>query len=180
MGSGKGSLIRHANEHFPELAILPSYTSRPIRAEKVEGSHYRFVSADEFKGMIDRDEFLEWAIFSENYYGTRKQDVEECLSKGKVVIKEMEVQGVRQVQKLLPKEDLITIYIDAGPWEELIGRATRRHHMSEEELVRRKERFDDEVTFLPKADVVIKNPAGKREEADQAFEKIIAQAISST
>jgi len=180
MGSGKGSLIRHAIEHFPDLGILPSYTSRPKRPDHVEGSHYRFISLDEFKGMIERDEFLEWAMFSGNYYGTRKQDLEDCLAKGKVVIKEMEVQGVRQVLKILPKEDVVTIFIHAGSWEELRDRAIKRDHMSDEELARRKERYDDEITFMKEADVVIENPTGKREEADRAFEAVIEEAISHT
>ncbi|HEY4489463.1 MAG TPA: guanylate kinase [Candidatus Paceibacterota bacterium] len=180
MGSGKGSLIRHASEHFPDLGILPSYTSRPKRPDHVEGSHYRFISLDEFKAMIERDEFLERATFSDNYYGTRKQDLEDCLTKGKVVIKEMEVQGVRQVKQLLPKEDLITIFINAGPWEELKDRAIKRDHMSEEELARRKERYDDEVTFMPEADLIIENRTGEREKADQAFEAVISEAISNT
>lgn len=176
MGSGKGSLIRHATEQFPELSVLPSYTSRARRPDHVEGSHYRFVSAEEFKAMIDRGEFLEWAEFSQNYYGTRKADVEELLAGGKVVIKEMEVQGIRQVKEILPKEDLVTVFIDAGSWEELAERAVKRDHMSEEELERRKERYEDELTFAPEADVVIHNGRGQREEADRAFEDLVRGA----
>jgi guanylate kinase len=172
--------MRHATEHFPELGVLNSYTTRPRRPDHVENDHYRFVSVDEFKSMIDRGEFLEWAEFSGNYYGTRKQDVEECVANGKVIIKEMEVQGVRQLKGLLPKDDLITVFIDAGPWDGLVERALKRDHLSEEEIARRKARFDDEITFMPEADVIVHNGAGQREEADQAFEEVVAKAIAGS
>lgn len=178
-GSGKSTLMRHAREHFPELGVLNSYTTRQRRPDHVENDHYRFVSVDEFKAMREGGEFLEWAEFSGNYYGTRKADVEGFIADGKVVIKEMEVQGVRQVKDLLPKEDVLTIFIHAGPWEELMDRAIKRDHMDEEELARRKARYDDEVTFMPEADVIIENRAGQREEADQAFEAVIQNAVTT-
>lgn len=179
-GSGKGTLIRNAREHFPELGMLNSYTTRPRRPDHVENEYYRFISADEFKSMVERGEFLEWAEFSGNYYGTRKQDLEDSLAQGKVVIKEMEVQGVRQVKELISKDDLITVFIHAGSWEELAERAVKRDHMDEEELARRKARFEDEITYMPEADFVIENRAGKLEEADRAFEAVIRDAISHT
>jgi guanylate kinase len=180
MGSGKSTLLRHAVEHYPELGVLNSYTTRARRPDHVENDHYRFVSKEEFQGMIDRGDLLEWAEFSSNFYGTRKQDLEEELSQGKVVIKEMEVQGVRQVKGLLDPEDVLTIFIDAGSWEELVERAMKRDPLSDDELERRKKRFEDEVTFIPEADVVIKNGPGKLEEADKAFEQVIADTLEAT
>lgn len=179
MGSGKSTLLRHAVEQHPELGVLNSYTTRARRPDHVENDHYRFVTKEEFQGMIDRGELLEWAEFSGNFYGTRTQDLEDQLALGKVIIKEMEVQGVRQVKRLLASEDLITIFIDAGSWEELVGRAMKRDPLSEDELLRRKQRFDDEVTFIPEADFVIQNGAGKLEEADRAFDQVITDAIAA-
>lgn len=176
-GSGKSTLMRHAIERFPSLGVLNSYTTRPRRSDHIENGHYRFVTDEEFQEMIARGEFLEWVKFSGNFYGTRKADVEECVTKGKVVIKEMEVQGVRQTKQLLPKEDVLTIFINSGPWEELMERAVKRDHMDEEELARRKTRFDDEVTFMSEADVIIENGFGQREAADQAFEVLVANTL---
>ena len=179
-GSGKSTLMRHAIERFPELGVLNSYTTRARRPDHVENDHYRFVSVDEFKAMIEKGEFLEWAEFSGNYYGTRKEDVEACIADGTVVIKEMEVQGVRQTKELLPEDDVLTIFIDAGPWEVLMDRAVKRDHMDEQELARRKARYDDEVTFMPEADVIIDNGSGMREAADRAFESVIARVLAGT
>lgn len=179
MGSGKGTLIRNATEHFPGLGILNSYTTRDRRPDHVESEHYRFVSKEEFQQMVDRGEFLEWAEFSGNYYGTRKADLDEALSHGEVIIKEMDVQGVRQMRGLLSPDDMVSIFIDAGSWEELVERAMKRDPLTSEELDKRKQRYDDEMTYLPEADVVIRNVTGRLEEADSAFEKIIADAIEA-
>ncbi len=130
--------------------------------------------------MIERGEFLEWAEFSGNYYGTRRADIEQGLAEGNVMFKEMEVQGVRQARKLLQKNELITVFIDAGSWEELSRRALAREHMDEATLEKRRLRFEDERTFMLEADVVIENHTGKQAEAMAAFETVIAKAIEDT
>jgi len=177
MGSGKSMLMKHAIAAHPELVIPYSYTTRPRRPDAVENDHYRFVTVAEFEAMIAEGAFLEWARFGDNYYGTLRAEVEEELTAGKVLLKEMEVQGVRQVRDLLPKEQLVTVYVDAGGWEELEERARNRAPITDEELAKRKQRFEDEVTFLPEADRVIQNHAGMREEAIASFEAIIEEAL---
>jgi len=179
MGSGKSTLMRHAIERFPEVTTPYSYTSRPRRPDAVENTHYKFVTAKEFEEMIARDEFLEWAKFSDNYYGTLKEYVEEGLREGKVMFKEMEVQGVRQAKASLDPADLVTVFIDAGPWEGLVDRALQRAHMSPEELERRRRHHEDELTFMPEADVVIHNRTlEERDSAMKTFEKIIEDALN--
>lgn len=179
-GSGKGTLIKHAMERFPEIFMPASYTSRPRRADAVESAHYTFVSTEEFKHLIAEGKFLEWAEFSGHYYGTLKEEVERGLSEGKVMFKEMEVQGVRQVQKLLPPSEFVTVFIEAGSWEELERRALLRGPMDEATLRRRRARYDDELTFIPEANVVIENHHGKQQEAMDAFDAVIAKALKET
>jgi len=179
MGSGKSTLMRHAIERFPELRTPYSYTTRPRRPDSVENEHYKFVSTEEFEEMIRNDEFLEWAKFSNNYYGTLKEYVQEGIEEGKVMFKEMEVQGVRQVLAHMDHKDLVTVFIDAGSWETLVSRALQRAHMSDEELERRKKHFEEELTFMPDADVVIHNRTPEEKgSAMQAFEKIIEDALN--
>ena len=177
MGSGKSMLMKHAIATYPELVIPYSYTTRPRRPDAVENDHYRFLMVPEFEKMIEEGAFLEWARFGDNYYGTLKAEVEEDLAAGKVLLKEMEVQGVRQVRDLLPKEQFVTVYIDAGPWEGLRERALKRAPMSDEELSKRKQRYDDELTFKDEADTVVVNHEGKQEEAKAAFAAVIEAAL---
>ncbi len=179
-GSGKGTLMKHAIERYPEVMTPQSYTSRPRRSDAIENAHYTFISKEEFEAKRDAGEFLEWAEFSGNYYGTLRADIEQGLSEGKVMFKEMEVQGVRQARELIQKDELITVFIDAGPWEELQRRALAREHMDDATLEKRRLRFEDERTFMPEADVIIENHFGKQEEAMAAFESVIAKAIEDT
>ncbi|HYE23524.1 MAG TPA: guanylate kinase [Candidatus Paceibacterota bacterium] len=178
MGSGKSTLMRHAIERFPELRTPYSYTTRPRRPDPVENEHYQFVSREEFEEKIRNNEFLEWAKFSDNYYGTLKEYVLEGIEEGKVMFKEMEVQGVRQVKAAMDPADLVTVFIDAGSWETLVERALGRSPMSEEELARRKAHFEEELTFMPDADVVIHNRSvEEKESAKEAFEQVIKDAL---
>ena len=178
-GSGKGTLMKHALGRFPEIFSPKSYTTRARRSDAIENAHYTFISLEEFKEKIEQGAFLEWAEFSGNYYGTLRAEVEQGLAEGKIMFKEMEVQGVRQAQKILPKSELITVFIEAGSWEELKHRALLREPMTDEVLEKRRLRYEDELTFMPEADVVVRNLAGKYEEAEAAFEKVIAEAVES-
>ncbi len=172
--------MRHAMAQFPEIKTPQSYTSRPRRSDAVENTHYTFITTEEFKEKIEKGEFLEWAEFSGNYYGTLKQDIEDGLTSGQLMLKEMEVQGVRQVKQLLAKDDLLVAFVDAGSWEELSKRAMAREPMDEATLEKRRLRYEDELTFMPEADVVIKNLPGKQEDAAAAFESVIAKAMEET
>jgi guanylate kinase len=177
MGSGKGTLMRHAIEKYPELVIPYSYTTRTPRFEGDGKGHYRFISKEEFQQKIDAGEFLEWAEFSGNYYGTLKAEVEDELAAGKVLLKEIEAQGARQVKKIIPKDQLTVLFIDAGSWEELTRRALARAPMSEEELAKRRQRYEDELTFKPEADVIIHNRDGEHEQAKQQLDALITEAF---
>jgi guanylate kinase len=177
MGSGKSMLMKHAIATHPELVLPYSYTTRPRRPDAVENDHYRFVSVEEFEQMIAEGAFLEWARFGDNYYGTLKKEVEGDLQAGKVLLKEMEVQGVRQTRELLPQGQFISVFIDAGPWEVLKKRALKRAPMSDEELAKRKQRYEDERTFKDEADIVITNYEGMQEEAKAAFTALIEGTV---
>lgn len=170
-------LMKNAIALHPELCIPYSYTTRARRPESVENDHYRFITVEEFEIRIKNGEFLEWARYGDNYYGTRQDEVENALTSGKVLLKEMEVQGARQVRDILSKEQFATIFIDAGPWDELAARVKSRAPITDEELEKRRQRFEDEVTFKPEADHVVENFAGKSEEAKAAFEAIIEEAL---
>ena len=179
-GSGKSTLMKHVIGEFPELVLPYSYTTRARRADHVEGSHYKFITLEEFKEKIDAGEFLEWAQYSGNYYGTLRSEVAEQLSEGKTLLKEVEVQGARQIRDLLPKEELLTVFVSSGDWASLEARVRARAPITEEELALRKQRYEDEITFKDEADQVILNTEGKKEEAKEAFKNLIQSVIQHT
>ena len=125
-GAGKSTLIREALESVPELAYSVSATTRAARPGEVHGEHYVFLSREEFERWIEEGEFLEWAEYSGNLYGTPEGKVEEMLDAGRSAILEIELQGARQVRRKRP--DAAMVFVRAPSLEEtrrrLSGRAT--------------------------------------------------------
>jgi guanylate kinase len=173
-GSGKSVLITYVRETFPEIIFPVTYTTREKRPG-LENSSYRFIGIDEFKAMEAAGDFIESAQFGGNFYSTSKEEVSSGLKQGKILLKEMEVQGVRQIQSILSPEQLVIMYIDAGSWDELERRVRARAPITEEELAKRKHRYEDEIPFKETANFVIQNYPGELEKAKEQ----IVSAINS-
>jgi len=139
-GSGKTTLISAMRERLANLVYSPSYTSRPIRSGETPSTNYHFISRSQFEEKIERDEFLEWALFNGNYYGTVKQEVQHYLKQGQHVIKEIDVQGMKQLDKKRRSigGPLVSIFILPPSFEELekrlTGRGTEKRAMQQQRL----------------------------------------------
>lgn len=127
-GAGKTTLLNRLRKKFSDLHYVPSYTSRPPRspAERRAG-RYRFISQKEFARLIKENAFLEYAIYTGNYYGTLRAVVNEYLSSGRDVLKEAEVQGLRELRQRRLAGRLVAIFILPPSLEELERRLTRRN-----------------------------------------------------
>ncbi len=168
-GSGKSALLSHLYAQMPEIVSPVSCTTRAPRPGEVSGEKYYFISKEEFEQREDRGDFLEWAVYGGNYYGTLKSEIVPAIEAGKLVVREVEVQGARQIQKMIPKERLSVIFINAGSWDNLEKRVRARAPITEVELLARRKRYEDETTFMQEADVVVENPDGGLEQAKQDF-----------
>jgi guanylate kinase len=152
-GVGKGTLIRRLLERFPDLALSVSATTREPREGEVDGRDYHFLTEDQFQERRDADDFLEFATYSGNHYGTLNSELERCLDKGRSVVLEIEVQGAQQVRQSKP--DSVQIFI-APPDESVLrdrlqGRGTdsadaidRRLKTAEQELASQND-FDHRI-----------------------------------
>jgi len=169
MGSGKGTIIKSALRTFPHIKTSVSCTTRSQRPGEVDGKEYHFISSADFDDKIAGGEFLEWAHFGLNRYGTLKREILPPLENGEVVIAEIEVQGVEQLHTLLPRENITTVYIEAGGWEKLRARALARAEISEAELAKRYERYLIEIESKNIADIVIDNTGEGSEHAEKEF-----------
>jgi guanylate kinase len=156
-GSGKGTLINQVLKTYPDLYETVSCTSRSMRPGEVHGKEYYFCTKEEFATRVENGDFLEWAEFAGNHYGTLKSEVIPRVQECNVVLLEIELQGVEQLVQLLPRTHITIVYIEAGGWEKLKKRALARAPMSDEELEKRYERFQHETASKPLADVVINN-----------------------
>ncbi|MGB7685872.1 MAG: guanylate kinase [Solirubrobacterales bacterium] len=97
-GVGKGTLIGELLRRVPDLELSISATTREPREGEVDGRDYHFLSAEEFDHRIEAEDFLEFATYSSNLYGTLRTEVERRLAAGRSVVLEIEVQGARQVR----------------------------------------------------------------------------------
>jgi guanylate kinase len=97
-GVGKGTLIRELLRRVPDLELSISATTREPREGEVNGRDYHFLSREEFDQRVEREDFLEFATYSGNRYGTLRTEVERRLAAGHSVVLEIEVQGARQVR----------------------------------------------------------------------------------
>ncbi len=135
-GVGKGTLIRALRERVPEVELSVSATTRGPRPGEREGSDYHFLSGEDFDRRVGEGEFLEWATYSGNRYGTLRSEVERRAQGGAPVVLEIEVQGARQVRETMP--EAVRIFIEPpSPGElrkRLLGRGTDAPEVIERRL----------------------------------------------
>lgn len=134
-GVGKGTVIKEVLQRNPDLCLSISYTTRQKRDGEVEGVSYFFVSKEDFMQGVRNEEFLEWAEFSGNCYGTKKIFVQKCFNKGKDLILEIETQGALQIKKKMP--EAVLIFIEPPSYQDLEMRLRNRNTESEEAIQKR-------------------------------------------
>lgn len=134
-GTGKGTVCKALLDLPSDLTLSVSATTREQRAGEVAGETYYYVSTADFENMIARDEMLEYAVYSGNYYGTPKKVVEALINDGKDVLLEIEPQGALQVKKLIP--EAVLLFLIPPSMTELKNRLFTRGRESEEEIAHR-------------------------------------------
>lgn len=134
-GVGKGTVIKSFLSKHPEFKLSVSCTTRSPREGEIHGEHYFFISKDEFISHQEKGEFLEWAEFSGNMYGTLRAYVDKKLSEGKNLILEIDTQGALKVKKVMPEATLI--FILPPSLEELEARLRGRHTETEDAIQKR-------------------------------------------
>lgn len=167
-GVGKGSIISAikedwANKNF--IFPITATTRKPREGEK-NGKDYIFITKEEFESGIKQDQFIEHAIVHNvNYYGLPKKEVFEALKKGDNVIRELDIQGLWNLQKIIPKENLFSIFIMPPSIKSLEARIRGRSTLPEEEIARRLETAKKEIINAQECDAIIVSNDGKLKEA---------------
>lgn len=173
-GSGKGTVLEALRKRHPEFFFPVSCTTRPPRPNEMEGEVYEFVTPEEFERRKAAGEFLEWAVVHHDYsYGTLKAPIIEALEAGKTVIREVDVQGLRSIRDMIPRGNLVSIFLTVPVWDTLKRRILKRAAMSEEELARRHESFLKEMEWAKECDHVIESVEGEIEALIRDVEGVI-------
>jgi guanylate kinase len=141
-GSGKTTVMKYLLDTYPNLEYIPSYTTRDPRPGEKDGERYHFISQSQFEDAVKKNAFLEYAqVHQKHYYGTKTEEINNVLKKGKIPVKEMETQGIQQVLETLKNKNKnqitpISIFLDIDS-ETMKHRITSRAPISHEELERR-------------------------------------------
>ncbi|PCN47915.1 guanylate kinase [Curtobacterium sp. 'Ferrero'] len=153
---GKGTVSAYIREHFPDVNLSVSATTRKPRPGEVDGVHYYFVDDAEFDRMIRDRELLEWATVHNSYrYGTPRPPIDRALDAGDRVMLEIDLQGARQVKDAMP--EAVLVFLLPPSWEELVRRLIGRGTESPEEQARRLETAKVELAAQDEFDVKIVN-----------------------
>ena len=166
-GVGKGTIVSRIMNLDKDIYLSVSATTRKKREGEEEGVNYYYKSLEEFTAMIDKGEFLEYAQFCENYYGTPMGPVKEKLKNGKDIILEIEIQGAMQVKKNMP--ECVMIFIAPPSFEELNSRLVGRGTETKEVIELRVATAKKELQFAKEYDYIVVN-----DEIEIATDKVLS------
>lgn len=168
-GVGKGTVIKEFLRKHPEFKLSISCTTRGKREGEEDGKNYFFLTKEEFAACVNNNEFLEWAEFSGNHYGTKRDFVEKCLANNENLILEIDTKGALNVKSSMP--EAILIFIMPPSLEELEARLRGRHTETEDAIQERLSSIKLELENSKKFDYQIINDTV--ENAVHALEKIL-------
>jgi len=154
-GAGKSSLVNALLQKDPNIGLSVSFTTRAPRPGEVNGREYNFLSEQEFIKRKEAGDFLEWANVHGNYYGTSKSWIESQMQNGKDVILEIDWQGARQVQRLIP--EAIWIFILPPSIQTLEERLRKRAQDDEATIQKRVAAAKDELAHVAEANYLVVN-----------------------
>ncbi|MBQ3233459.1 MAG: guanylate kinase [Alistipes sp.] len=156
-GSGKTTIVRELLQRFPQFEFSISATSRQPRGKEQHGIDYYFLSSDEFRQRVERDEFVEWEeVYAGTCYGTLKSEVERIWAKGNVIVFDVDVMGGINLKRLFG-DDACSIFIMPPSIEELERRLRGRGTDSEEVIQKRIGKAEFELSKSPEFDYTVVN-----------------------
>lgn len=169
-GAGKGTIVQALLPRHSRLTLSISTTTRAPRRGEVEGQHYFFVSKEEFESRIEQGQFLEYALYNGNYYGTPRTFVLNKIAGAEDVILEIEVQGGQQIRKNWERRS-VHIFVMPPSRANLLSRLQTRKTETEEAIQARLKRAEEEMGYLPDYDYYVIND--QLEDAVQTVSAII-------
>ncbi len=165
-GVGKGTLIRGLMERLPNLELSVSATTRPPRSGERDGTHYHFMTGQEFDRRVRDGDFVEHADYAGRRYGTLRSELEDRVRAGVPVVLEIEVQGARQVRAAMP--DAVQVFIAPPSLGALRTRLSERGTDDANEVERRLRVAEHELAAQPEFAHVVVN-----DRLDDALERLV-------
>jgi guanylate kinase len=157
-GSGKTTIVQYlVKQPELDLGFSISATSRPKRGKEKDTKDYYFISIDAFKNHIKQGDFVEYEeVYSDNFYGTLKSEIERIWALGKHVIFDIDVKGGLNIKKQFPDKTL-AVFVQPPSIEVMEQRLRGRQTDSEAKIKERVAKAQHELQFAPKFDVILLN-----------------------
>ena len=172
-GSGKSTLVGLLLKKVPEIIFSISHTTREARGGEKNGEAYHFVTPEEFRRMLEAQEFLEWAVlFGTHYYGTSRRSLDQARATGQDLLLDIDVQGAAQVKKNLP--EAISVFIMPPSRQELEHRLRYRRLDQDSVIERRLKQAATEIQGYTRYDYAIVNE--NLEHASACLNAIVLEA----
>ena len=170
-GAGKSTIIEHLLKKDFNLEFSISACTRKPRGKEKHGAEYYFLTPQDFKNKISKNQFLEWEeVYEDHYYGTLKSEIDRIFTKGNNVIFDIDIAGGLNIKKQYG-DKAISIFIMPPSVNELENRLRNRGTDSEENIKKRIDKAKFEISFANKFDITIINE--KIEEAVKETEEIL-------
>ena len=177
-GSGKTTIVRHLLEQKDlNLEFSISCATREPRGQEIDGTDYYFISWEKFKQHIKEEDFIEWEeVYTDNFYGTLKAEIERIWALGKHVIFDIDVVGGLRIKHKFPEETL-AVFVKPPSVDELKRRLKLRSTESEDKINMRIAKASVELATAPQFDMIIKNYdlETAKEEAYQLVKEFISK-----
>jgi guanylate kinase len=154
-GGGKTSIAKSLLDARDDLAYSVSATTRPRREGERDGKDYHFISRDEFKRRVDAGEFLEWATYAGNLYGTLRAEIDAIMSRGRTAVLDVEIEGARQIRASFPNS--LHLFVLPPSADVLVGRLAGRNTEPRAVIRERVTRAADELAAVAEYDYAIIN-----------------------
>ena len=171
-GAGKDTICNELLKRHKEMHLSISMTTRDIRPGEIEGIHYYYVTEDVFKENIEKDNFLEYALVYDKYYGTPKSEVVERLNKGHDVVLVIDIEGALKIKEKF--KDAIFIFIMPPDMKTLMKRIVARNRDTKEKMLSRFKEDYKLINEYSKYNYVVVN-----DDIEDAVNKIDAILVAS-
>jgi len=172
-GAGKTTIVRHLLDSGLNLEFSVSATTRPLRGQEINGKDYLFLSVDEFKKRVERNEFIEWEeVYKDHFYGTLRSEIDRIWANGNHVLFDVDVKGGIKLKNIFGTNS-IALFIMPPSVDELEIRLNTRGTEDPNKIKTRIEKARDEMKFSNQFDDIIIN-----NQLDKAIEEVTAVVIS--
>lgn len=177
-GSGKTTIVKHLLQELNNLSFSISACSRKSRLHEINGTDYYFLSTEKFRENIQNDAFIEWEeVYTDNFYGTLKSEIDRIWQSGKHVIFDVDVKGGLNLKKYFG-ENALSIFVKTPDLQVLEARLRGRGTDSEDKVMQRLAKAKEEISFIQDFDIVLEN--NQLDETLKKATKIVTDFITKT